>query len=197
METKEIMESLHICISPKGCGGCIFESGEEDCGCSERLMIIAAERLEELENKNRRLSELLVRTTALDGGRAQRPSPTMEWISVEDEPLPKLSWEVNKMLYRCPNDLPLYIAFYGNGASNGVTHWMQLDPPKPKEPTFKDVFFEKFPKTKVSKVGTPFVCRKWVFGYPSACPVKINSDINKPCDACWGQPYFEEEGEEE
>ena len=72
-----------------------------------------------------------------------------------------------------------------------VTHWMSLpEPPKPKEPTFKDVFLEKFPGAVVDdNTGVPKSCWGYLYGDDKACP--FNS-----CSECWNQPYFEaKEGE--
>lgn len=176
METKEIIQALKCCHNLDECDGC--EYNELGGFCEELLKRDAAKRLEKLE------AELEKRTIN------DRP---YEWISVEDEPLPKLSCEINRMWYRHPNDLPVYIAFYGNGVSNGVTHWMQLDPPKPKEPTFKDVFLKAFPQAVVLEhSGVPRVCAKEVFlqlgDYESPCDMR--------CKECWSRPYFEEEGGE-
>ena len=74
-----------------------------------------------------------------------------------------------------------------------VTHWMMLDAPKTKEPTFKDVFLKAFPGAVVLPMsGAPVVCAKQVF--PQL------GDDESPCDMCcaecWSQPYFEEEEKE-
>ena len=65
-----------------------------------------------------------------------------------------------------------------------VTHWMPLpEPPKPKEPTFKDVFWKKFPKAIYLDVNCCAI-------FPEQF-VRDSCDCN--CEACWNQPYFDEE----
>ena len=60
------------------------------------------------------------------------------------------------------------------------------EPPKPKEPTFKDVFLKAFPKAVYTDVDCCTIFPKQF--HPNTC--------NYVCEDCWNQPYFEpkEEG---
>lgn len=60
----------------------------------------------------------------------------------------------------------------------------------PTEPTYKEVFLEKFPNARViSKSGLPNVCRKAVFdGF-------AGFDDCVDCVKCWNEPYKEENDE--
>lgn len=172
METKEIIQALKCCHNSDECEDCEYnELGEF---CEELLKRDAAKRLEELE------AELGKRTIN------DRP---YEWISVEDG---KEMPDAFSYTGICHNQFPrLVVAIDEN---SHVTHWMMLDPPKPKEPTFKDVFLKAFPKVVVlPESGVPVVCAKQVF--PQL------GDDESPCDmccaVCWNQPYFETEGEGE
>ena len=67
--------------------------------------------------------------------------------------------------------------------------WMPLpEPPKPKAKTYKDVFFAAFPNAPLDYVyeGIPKACINDIFSNQKA--------ICSHCDACWNQPYPEEEG---
>lgn len=179
METKKIVEKLNnFCES-------FFKKNV--VGIDLPLFKEAAERLEELE------AELGKRTIN------DRP---YEWISVED----RLPGTRDNVLAYDINDIgTIYIAFYFDGlwrqddiphvGVDTITHWMPLpEPPKPKEPTFKDVFLKAFPGAVVlPKSGAPLVCAKQVF--PQL------GDDESPCDMCcaecWNQPYFETEEEGE
>lgn len=82
--------------------------------------------------------------------------------------------------------------FMGEGFSHDdSTHWMPLpEPPKPKEPSFKDVFLKAFPKAEKVE-DRPALCVHIVFPYVDEC--EMNGEMR--CKKCWNQPYFEEEGE--
>ena len=166
METKEIIEKLNnFCES-------FFSKNVVEMDVS--LFKEAAERLEELE------AELGKRTIN------DRP---YEWISVEDEPFPGLREKINRCWNIYPGDLPSYFGYVEEG--KGITHWMLIEPPKPKEPSFKDVFLKAFPKADIEDGddGLSPVCRNAVFWGKSLC-----SQFPK-CSECWNQPYFDEEGE--
>lgn len=173
METKEIIQALKCCHNLDECEDCEYnELGEF---CEELLKRDAAKRLEELE------AELGKRTIN------DRP---YEWISVEDEPYPDLDCNVNMSWHLYPQDVPCYLVFQGNGSGDdGVTHWMRVEPPNPKETTFKDKFLEAFPKAQLYSDGIPIACRANIFG--EKCLMKSN------CSECWNQPYFETEEEGE
>lgn len=122
-----------------------------------------------------------------------------EWISVEDERTPK---EHNELCLVFREDGIISLAVHYEGSDRNywsygdVTHWMSLpDPPKPKEPTFKDVFLEKFPKATIFDPAVTIDCCAifpWLLDEEGCCQ---KMDIT--CDDCWNQPYFEpqEEGE--
>lgn len=135
-----------------------------------------ADRLEELESKNAELKKQL----------SEKP----EWISVEDGK--EMPDAISYTGIRHDQFPRLVIATDENRI---VTHWMMLDAPKPKEPTFKDVFLEKFPKVQIDERGIPRITCCTVFPY-------LNDGRNicqrfEYCYECWNQPYFEEEGEED
>lgn len=149
------------------------------------------ERLcEDVSERNEKIGKLKKNNRKLRKELAERK--TAGWISVEDEPLPVLSGEINMMWHMYPKDLPAYIAFYGNGANNGVTHWMTLEPPKPKVKTYTDVYLDRmkeaFPEAVLDGSVTG-KCRDKLFG--------INKPCTYQCRDCWNQPYPEEEGEAE
>lgn len=161
METKKIIDKLNdFCES-------LFSKNVAEADIL--LFEEAAERLEELE------SELGKRTIH------DRP---YEWISVEDrlpEPLTSVlaydykNKRVGLFCFKNPENM---VSFY--------SHWMPLpEPPKPKEPTFKDKFLEAFPKAQLYSDGIPVACRANIFG--EKCLMKSK------CSECWNQPYFEEE----
>ena len=172
METKEIIQALKCCHNLDECDDC--EYNELGGFCEELLKRDAAERLEKLE------AELEKRTIN------DRP---YEWISVEDEPVPR-DRDITKYFFS--DDMPCVILYYGNGEKQAPTHWMRVELPKSKEPTFKDVFFKAFPKAAMGMNGSPEACLEYIFPY-----AKHSNCVNNACYECWNQPYFEskEEGE--
>lgn len=64
-------------------------------------------------------------------------------------------------------------------ASEAILKWCDEHPIK----TYKDDFFEKFPKAHKS-FGRPSSCRKMIYG--NKCP-------RCRCSDCWNQPYEESE----
>ena len=111
-----------------------------------------------------------------------------EWISVEDR-LPKSEFVL------CTDGKYCFVTIIPDmeaAKADGVTHWMPLpEPPKPKVPTFKDVFFEKFPKAVMEMKGSPRACLEDIFPYAK----HYSNCRNNACYDCWNQPYFDEEGE--
>lgn len=117
-----------------------------------------------------------------------------EWISVEDPPK-----ENGKYLVSAADGLTVYADRYEKRRKGfltaGAEYWMPLPkPPKPKEPTFKDVFLEKFPKAATIN-GRPGFCILNIFPYLPECTESIGD--KERCKRCWNHPYFEEEGEAE
>lgn len=49
--------------------------------------------------------------------------------------------------------------------------------------TYKDVFLEKLPNTRLDKDGRPVACRNVVFGIVKRCTAD--------CKDCWNEPYKE------
>lgn len=171
----------------------------------------AASRLEQQEVKIEELhdfSEMQKEEISILKKQLSEKQP--EWISVEDERKPK-HLQNYFVAYVFGNGKEhffreaIYIADKGNGIVDGphfndegvdgmrVTHWMEIpkvsDPPKPKEPSFKDVFLKAFPKAQLYSDGIPIACRANIFG--EKCLMKSK------CSECWNQPYFEEEGGED
>ena len=175
METKEIVNSLRCCVSSESCKSCGFLDNQQ---CRITMKIIAANRLEELD------AELEKRAIN------DRP---YEWISVEDERKPK---EGESCIVRSSTNC-ITIRKYEKGGfldNHRFKYWMHNPAlPKPKEPTFKDVFLKAFPKT--CNVCFKDFCPKTFFE-SIKCPLPIVCSENN-IERCWNQPFFEEEGEGE
>lgn len=189
MKTKEVIENLKCCNG----GSCTECTMDMKPGCTDELMIAAEKKLQAVHEDVGRCKKKIADLKKELAERETAPG----WISVEDESLPVLSGKINMMWHMYPKDLPAYIAFYGNGANNGVTHWMTLEPPKPKEPpkkvkTYKDVYQDRmkeaFPEAVLDGSVTG-KCRDKLFG--------INKPCTYQCRDCWNQPYPEKEGGEE
>lgn len=172
METKEICQKLNQFLDEVNWGGKHY--------IDLSLFSQAADRLEELEAE---IAEL----------KKQLSQQQLEWISVED----RLPEPMESVLIYDHKNKRIAICRFGNcstDAGSFCSHWMPLpEPPKPKEPTFKDVFLRAFPKADIEDGddGLSPVCRNAVFFGKSLC-----SQFPK-CSECWNQPYFETEGEGE
>ena len=169
METKEIIEKLNnFCES-------FFSKNVVEMDVS--LFKEAAERLEELE------AELEKRTIN------DRP---YEWISVEEK-VPEIGAKVLGV-NRETGKVNSYTFFDHGVIKEAVSHWMFFpEPPKPKEPTFKDVFLGAFPKAAIENV-IKINCIEFFFPQFNVDTV----DCEKArCSTCWNQPYFEAEEEGE
>ena len=193
METKELIEKLRMCAGIAGCLNCTFEERSPRKDCAALLKKMAVDHLEELENENEFLKNgrvnLMKECVNL---KKQLSEKQNEWHSVKDDP-PKEKG--NYFAYNEKNDRVYILPADGEivpwSSTFGVTHWMPLpEPPKPKEPTFKDKFLEAFPKATVNENGIPCACRYDVFGGG-----ECNEDVSC-CPFCWEQPYFEEEEKE-
>lgn len=144
-----------------------------------------ADRLEDLKQANEQLKALL---DSYKVAVEHIPEKQPKWISVEDERKPNDSRNEylacnskNGRVYILPADGEVV-----PWSTFGITHWMPLlEPPKQKEPTFKDKFLEAFPKATTNDKGDPKACRALIFG-------EGRCHHNK-CSECWNQPYFEEE----
>lgn len=193
METKEIARNLNHFVNEIRLG----YKGTIDLS----LLSEASERLKELESEkenlihynadlNNQLNEAEFHIEKLKKQLSEKP----EWISVEDrlpEPLTSVlaydykNKRVGLFCFKNPENM---VSFY--------SHWMPLpEPPKPKEPTFKDVFLKAFPKTIMNDSGTPRISFCTVFPYMRDGDVVCKKSMR--CVECWNQPYFEpqEEGE--
>lgn len=164
MKTKnEIIASLRRCSKGEACYECVYNNEEaDDLDCVTELMADAAKCLEV----------------------AGEP----EWISVEDR-LPEKGGYYLTVVENCEKVCysRLILDKFGH---DGVTHWMPLpEPPKPKVPTFKDVFLKAFPKAPIDEYGNPCCCIDDVFPCTNRPPCDH-------CSECWNRPYFEpkEEG---
>ena len=113
-------------------------------------------------------------------GTMRASSPTMEWISVEED-LPKdgnLYWVYRE---RGKISLSCYYPETKAWGFDDVAYWMTFPGfPKKKVPTFKDVFLEKFPKASCDDV---LCCMVFTEQF-----IHDSCDVN--CEACWNQPYF-------
>lgn len=125
-----------------------------------------------------------------------------EWISVEDR-LPDANnivlcwWESHdgeREHYGFATFQSHGVWYVSNEGMPKVTHWMPLpEPPKPKEPTFKDVFLKAFPKATIFNPAVTIDCCAvfpWLLNGKGCCQMDMT------CEECWNQPYFEpkEEG---
>lgn len=200
MTIKEISQKLHQFVNEVSLG----YKGTIDLN----LLREAADRLEELEKQNEAMikelcdKEDLVREAE---GRfyeleKQLSEKQSEWISVEKR-LPGADGR-----YITYNGEDIKIRSFdpvrqGSWIIGEVTHWMPLpEPPKPKEPTFKDKFLEMFPKAELNNFRVPVVCAGALFSYlRDSCNTSDCSyngrEYQEKCYVCWNQPYFEEEGE--
>ena len=55
--------------------------------------------------------------------------------------------------------------------------------------TYAQDFFEKFPKAQLDSDGTPFACRKKLYG--GARPNDKRCDRREACKNCWNEPMEE------
>lgn len=64
--------------------------------------------------------------------------------------------------------------------------WSNEHPKK----TYEQDFFEKFPKAQVCSDGSPFVCRKRIYG--GIHSTLENCDYTGACYKCWNEPMNDE-----
>lgn len=96
---------------------------------------------------------------------------------------------------QCPM---LGLAFCGSSATDvsaekiikavdNLQKWSDEHPEK----TYAQDFFEKFPKAQSNPDGTPFVCRKRIYG--GIHSTLENCDYTGACYKCWNEPMNDEE----
>lgn len=193
METKIIINSLRACDKP----------------CTVLLDATAgmiADHLEKLESEKENLihynadlnNQLNKAESHIEKLKKQLSEQQPEWISVEDERKPD---EGETCIVMTSTDCIYNVKYSKDGFPNAhrIRYWMHKpalpEPPKPKEPTFKDKFLEAFPKAPLNEDGFPVCCIGSIF--PQMGGIEF---VGRPCDGehekCWNQPYFEGEGEE-
>lgn len=148
-----------------------------------------ADQLEGLKKENKTLkfnNQKLVKQLS------EQPKPQTEWISVEDR-LPEDRQSVLVYDNSCKKiSCVTYIKEYGFTPVDD--YWMPPpEPPKPKAPTFKDVFLKACHSARLDEDGLPVACRCDIYLYSETDGCQGEDGEN--CGWCWNQPYFEEEGE--
>lgn len=73
-------------------------------------------------------------------------------------------------------------------AIESLQKWSDEHPKK----TYAQDFFEKFPKAQSNWDGTPFVCRKRIYGGIHSTTLE-NCDYTRACYRCWNEPLNDEE----
>ena len=63
---------------------------------------------------------------------------------------------------------------------------------KRSKKTYAQDFFEKFPKAQRNSDGTPFVCRKRIYGGIHSATLE-DCDYTRACYRCWNEPMSDEE----
>ena len=72
-------------------------------------------------------------------------------------------------------------------AVENLQKWSDEHPKK----TYAQDFFEKFPKAQSNSDGTPFVCRKRIYG--GIRSTLEDCDYTGACYRCWNEPLNDEE----
>ena len=70
-------------------------------------------------------------------------------------------------------------------AIENLQKWSDEHPKK----TYVQDFFEKFPKAQIDSDGTPFACRKRIYG--GVRPKDKKCDRGEACKNCWNEPMEE------
>lgn len=170
METKEIVDKLRYVANYLPC------YGESD------TVKLAADRLEAMD------AQIYQHRAEIAELKKQLSEKQSEWISVEDGKEMPDSFSYTGIYH---SQFPrLVVAIDEN---SHATHWMMLDAPKPKEPTFKDVFLKAFPKATILNPAVTIDCCAvfpWLLDEKGCCQMDMT------CAECWNQPYFEEEEKE-
>ena len=75
-----------------------------------------------------------------------------------------------------------------NDAIMAMEALQKLSDEQPKK-TYMQDFFEKFPKAQLDSDGTPFACRKKLYG--GVRPNDKRCDRREACKNCWNEPMEE------
>ena len=81
-----------------------------------------------------------------------------------------------------------YSKIYAEDAIKAVENLQKWSDEHPKK-TYAQDFFEKFPKAQSGSDGTPFVCRKTIYG--EVPPKDERCDRREACKNCWNEPMEE------
>ena len=79
---------------------------------------------------------------------------------------------------------------YVKDAKKAIENLQKWSDEHPKK-TYAQDFFEKFPKAQSCSDGTPFVCRKRIYG--GIHSTLENCDYTGACYRCWSEPMNDEE----
>ena len=82
----------------------------------------------------------------------------------------------------CDHSLTKICAEDAIKAMESLQKWSDEHPKK----TYAQDFFEKFPKAQSKSDGTPFVCRKKIYG--GVRPAFEDCDYTGTCKNCWNEP---------
>ena len=85
----------------------------------------------------------------------------------------------------CDDALTRICAEYAETAIETVQKWSDEHSRK----TYAQDFFEKFPHAQSGSDGTPFVCRKTIYG--EVPPKDGRCDRREACKNCWNEPMEE------
>ena len=81
-----------------------------------------------------------------------------------------------------------YSKIYIEDAKRAVENLQKWSDEQPKK-TYAQDFFEKFPKAQLDSDGTPFACRKTIYG--EVPPKDERCDGRGACKNCWNEPMEE------
>ena len=81
-----------------------------------------------------------------------------------------------------------YSKIYAEDAIKAVENLQKWSDEHSKK-TYMQDFFEKFPKAQIDSDGTPFACRKRIYG--GVRPKDKKCDRREACKNCWNEPMEE------
>ncbi len=95
---------------------------------------------------------------------------------------------------RCPLLVFCWRTIATRNAEESITAFENLQKWSDKHPkkTYAQDFFEKFPKAQSNWDGTPFVCRKRIYGGIHSTTLG-DCDYTRACYRCWNEPLNDEE----